>query len=116
MNFFGLEKRYLGLSCRHVRQSEHCVGPGAFRSSCARQVRRWPNTHGPRVNGEATPMVAHELTGGRCCIHALADWQGRDMAERRGIGSEKIRLVCESRCAAEILSGPATIIRNLSNI
>jgi hypothetical protein len=52
-----------------------------------------PNTPGPQVNSEATPMVAHELIGGHCCIHALVDGQGWDMAKRRSIGSEKIRLV-----------------------
>ena len=86
----------------------------AFRSSCARQVPSMgPNTPGLRVNSEAAPMVAHELIGGYCYIHALMDEQGRDMAKRRGIGSKKIHLVRESRCAAESLSGSATIIRNL---
>jgi hypothetical protein len=88
---FRTRKRYLGLSCRHVRADDKVsiVCGGRLLCLCARQVYRWPNTPGPQVNDEATPMVAHEPIGRYCYVHAFVGGQGQDMATRRGIGCEK---------------------------
>ena len=94
VNLFGLESvisAYRVATFAQTTKRASCVAD-AFHSSVLGRSIDGPNTPGPRVNGEATPTVAHELIGRYYYIHAFVDGQGRDMAKRRGKRSEKFRL------------------------
>ena len=52
-----------------------------------------PTNSGSGCSTEATQMVRHQLIGGYCYIHGLADGQGLEIAEKEGVMPEKICLV-----------------------
>src|ERR1700722_7322026 len=60
---FRTRKRYLGLSCRHVRADDKVMRQTPSIPLALGRSVDGPNTPGPRVGGETTPMVVHELTG-----------------------------------------------------
>ena len=95
-HLFRGRRGYLGLSCQHVEVGDKISilwgGRLPFLLREARTVEL-PSNSRPGSNTETTQTAGHQLMGGCCYIHGLADGQGLEIAEKEGIMPEKICLV-----------------------